>query len=331
MKKRTILLFSILPFIIGFSLAYFQGKPISHTTLFNTNTVQSTDSIILSSNGDIYTLNHNGSTQMTHNQNLIEPALVGSNIVAIEKTTNYASLLMFNQQGDKIKTLFNGNSNNIDTMSWVTDPAVNPAQDRIAYVSDKDKVLTSVPDNALYILNTSTGKSTNIAKPDPYSGGLTHPIFDPVDGSIVLYDYYQYDPQTLTPYSTIEQYDNRTGLITALTYENKNAYQAALSPDGKQLLFLGRNDGSNTVTLYLADFDSNNGLSNIHALATGDLAYPEFSNTKGYIYFLEAQGSEGYDLMIATIQKNKLTTMRVVVSGNTLLGNSSYEVTKIKQ
>lgn len=328
MKKRVLLLFTIMPFILGFLVAYIQGKPASRSASFATNVIQPTDKIVFSNNGDIYTLTKNGTTQVTHGQRLVEPVMVGSNFVAVKKTTNYASLLMLDQTGDKVKTLFNGNSDKIDTMSWITDPAVNPDQNKIAYVSDKDKTQTDVPDNALYVLNLSTGKSTNIAKPDPYSGGLADPFFDPMDSNIILYDYYQYDSQTLVPYSTIEQYDYNSGLITTLTYENKNAYQQALSPDGKQLLFLGRNDGSNTVTLYIANFDSSMGLSSIHPLLIGDIAYPKFSNTKGAIYYLQAQGNSGYNLMTATIQKDKLSNVQTVIFGNTLMGNSSYEITK---
>lgn len=331
MRKRVLILFSIVPFVIGFFVAYMQGKPASHSTSFAVDAIQPTDKIVLSSNGDIYTLTQNGTNQITHGQNLIEPVAVDNNFVAVEKTTNYASLLMFDQEGNKIKTLFNGNSDNIDSMSWITDPAVNASQDRIAYVSDKDKAQTNVPDNALYVLNVSSpGKSTNIAKPDQYSGGLAHPVFDPIDDNIILYNYYQYDPQTLMPYSTIEQYDKSTGLITTLTYENKNAYQQSISPDGKQLIFVGRNDGVNTVTLYIADFDSNMGISNIHTLLIGDLAYPAFSHTKNVIYYLQAQGNNGYNLMTATINKGRLTHTQTIVSGNTLLGNSSYSVLKNK-
>src|SRR5579883_2664181 len=136
MKKRVIILFSLIPFILGFLVAYIQGKPASHATSFTTNAIQSTDKIIISNNGDIYTLTQNGATQVTHGQNLIEPVAVGNNFAAIEKTTNYASLLVFDQAGNKVKTLFSGNSDNIDTMSWITDPAINSDQNRIAYVSD---------------------------------------------------------------------------------------------------------------------------------------------------------------------------------------------------
>ncbi len=326
MKKRVLILFSIIPFIVGFSVAYFQGKPKNQTAVFDTSNIQPTDTIILSNNGNIYKLNQNRASQITHNQNLIEPIALGNAIAAIKKTTNYSSLLLFDQSGNKIKTLFNGNSNNIDTMSWITDPAVNSTQDRIAYVSDKDKVFTNVPDNALYVLNLSTGKSTNIAKPDPYSGGIAHPIFDPSDKNIILYDYYQYDPKTLMPYSAIKQFDNASGLITTLTYENRNAYQASFSPDGKKILFLERNGDSNNVALCIADFNNNSGLSNIKTLAIGDFAYPEFSNTKWHIYFLQAQGNKGYNLLTGTVYKNGLNNIRTIVSGNTLLGNSSYSV-----
>lgn len=315
--------------VLGFLVAFFQTHQGGQTmATFSTKNIPPTDVIVLSNQGDIYQVSHQGSAQITHGQHLIEPVKIGNTFAAIEKTTNYASLLMFDQQGNIIKTLFSGNNDTIDTMSWITDPAASPAQNRIAYVSDKDKAQTNVPDNALYVLNLATGKSTNVAKPSPYSGGLAHPLFNPVNSNIILYDYYQYDPQTLMPYSTIEQFDNTTGLITTLTFENQNAYQAAFSPDGKQLLFLGRNDGSTSVTLYIADFDSTSGLSNIRTLLSGDLAYPAFSNTKNVIYYLQAQGNSGYNLMNATIQNNKLSNIQTVVSGNILLGNSSYAILK---
>lgn len=327
MKVRTILLFTILPFIIGFVMAYFQGKPTTHTTSFSSENILPTDTITLSNNGDIYSLNHHGVTQITHNQHLIEPVTVKTAFVAIEKKTNSSSLIIYDHSGNKAKTLFNGNSDNIDTMSWITDPSVNSDQTRIAYVSDKDRLQTNTPDNQLYIFNLADGTSTNIVKADPYSGGITHPIFNPVNGNIVLYDYYQYDPQTLMPYSTIEEYNKQAGLTTTLTFEDKNAYQESLSPDGKQILFLGRNIDSNTASLYLADF-TDNGLTNIQILATGDFAYPVFSNTKNHIYYLSSDRNHGYNLLTATVQKNKLINSLPIVNGFQLQGTSSFSIIK---
>jgi len=326
--KKRIIVFCIGAFIVGFFLAYVQGKPTEGATAFHTENVAPSDTITLSSGGDIYTLSQNNTTQITHQQNLTEPVVIKDTIAAIEKTTNYASLILLDASGTKIKTLFNGDSSSIDTMSWITDPSTNPEETRIAYVSDKDKAQTNVPDNALYVYNLTTGKSTNIAQPDPYSGGIAHPIFDPVDGNILLYDYYQYDPQTLMPYATIEQYDNRTGLITTRTFENQNAYQESLSPDGTKLLYLERNTDLPSVTVYIADFDTKTGLSNMHPLFTGDLAYPVFSNTKNHLYILQATGNKGYNLLTATIQNNTLINIKTVVSGNALLGNSSYAIHK---
>lgn len=329
MKKRIIILFTLIPFVLGYLTAYFQGKPVHQALSFVTNNILSTDTIILSSNGDIYKLNQNTTTQLTQNQNLIEPVLAGNDIIAIEKTTNYSSLVMYDQTGKKLKTLFNGNSGNIDTMSWITDPSVSLSQHMLAYVSDKDKNQTQMPDNALYVMNLINGKSTNIANPASYSGGLAHPVFDPSDENIILYDYYQYDAQTLTPYSTIEEYNKQTGVITTLTFENKNAYQEAFSPDGRQILFLGRNNSLNTVTMYIANFASDK-LSNIHALVVGDFAYPSFSYTNNHIYYLQAEGNKGYNLLTATVQNNKLMNAIPIVNGFQLLGNSSYMVVNNK-
>ncbi len=329
MNKKILIIYAIVAFVLGIFSAYMLGGPATKPpTSFKTTVMQPADSIVLSENGDIYTLRKNFVTQITHGQQLIEPVVAGNSYIAIHKATNYASMEMFDQQGSLQKTLFNGNTGNIDTMNWISDPAVSADQSMVAYVSDRDRVRTQVPDNALYTLDLATGESKNIANPAPYSGGLAHPIFDPVDSTIILYDYYQYDPQTLVPYSTIEQYDTQSGLTTPLTFENKNAYQWAFSPDGKQLLFLGRNGDTNTVTVYLANYDSTNGLSNIHAIAFGDFAYPEFSYISGYIYMLQAEGNTGYNLVTGVIKKNVLTDIQTVVSGNSLLGNSSYTVRK---
>ncbi|HEV2339414.1 MAG TPA: hypothetical protein VGT05_01455 [Patescibacteria group bacterium] len=330
MKKRVLLLFSILPLIIGYLFASFHAVLVTNTApAFNLQNIAPGDMVTISNGGDIYQLTTTNSKQIIHGQNLIEPVMAGGNIIAVAKTINYASLLLYDQSGNKIKTLFNGNTGTVDTMHWVTDPAVNPAQDRIAYVSDKDRQQTNVPDNALYVLNLSDGTSTNIANPDPYSGGIAHPVFNPVNGNVLLYDYYQYDSKTLAPYSTIEEYSKDTGFTTTLTFENKNAYQESFSPDGKTLLFLGRNSDMNTVTLYRADF-TDTGLMNVQTLASGDFAFPVFSNMKNRIYFLQSEENKGYNLMEATMQKGKLNNIGPVISGYQLAGNSSFMVTKMK-
>src|SRR5579872_6745660 len=198
-KKRTLFLFAIAPLILGFMLANFQAKPKTQNVplSFATGNILPNDQITLSVSGNIYKLNNSGSKQEILGQNLIEPVNINGSVVAVSKTTNNSSLIMFSENGEKLKTLFNGNSQSIDDMSWATDPASSPTRDRIAYVSDKDKGQTLVPDNALYVLNLATGKSTHIAKPYPYSGGIAHPTFDPQNPNILLYDYYQYDPDTL--------------------------------------------------------------------------------------------------------------------------------------
>ena len=327
MKLRVILLVSVLSFLMGYFVMHLSLSSADSAVSFNNGNIPPTDTIVLTSRGNIYKLDQNNTEQITHGQNLTEPAAIEGGFVAIEKATNYSSLVMFDKLGKKIRTLFNGDTGNLDTMNWAGDPNVSPDDQKIAYVSDKDRLETDVPDNALYILNLADGKSTNVAEPDPYSGGLAHPVFNPTDGNIVLYDYYQYDPATQAPYSTIEKFDKRTGLVTTLTFKNKNAYQSAFSPDGKKLVFLGRNDTLNNVTLYLADF-TDKGLANIQALAVGDFAYPAFSLSSGHIYYLEARKNSGYNLLTAEVANGQLLDVKTVVGGYQLQGNSSFSLIK---
>ncbi len=329
-KKRTLLAFTIIPFIIGYFFAQSRENTVINTPLqpdFYNSNIQPNDKITLASGGNIYSLTENGVNQVTKNQNIIEPVPLGNNYVAIDKETNFSKMIEFDGKGNVINTLFNGDTGNIDTMNWATDPAVNNGQNKIAFVSDKDRLLIGAPDNALYVYDLSSAKSTNIAKPDPYSGGLAHPVWDPADSNILFYDYYQYDPKTLEPYSTVMEYDKQTGEIFPLTTDKQNAFQSSISSDGKKVLFIIRNNNAFNVSLYIADF-GNNGLSNEHLLATGDFAYPQFSNSDGYIYYLMATGNTGYNLMKAQIVNNKLSGIVQITSGSNLLGNSSFTVSK---
>lgn len=329
MIKKRILIFSIMiPIILGYFVAQHQSeKPtISNRSVFSYTAVLPGDILTLSSLGNIFVVTHTGVTQITQNQNLIDPIPVGNKYIAVLKKTNYSSLLEYSSAGKLIKTLFNGNTGKIDTMSWISDPAINHEKNKIAYVSDKDRQLTGVPDLALYELNLANDESTHIAKPDPYSGGLAHPVWNPTNSNILLYDYYQYDPKTLNPYSTIMEYNKKTGQIIPLTTDLQNAYQASFSLDGKKLLFLIRNKNLLDVSIYSADITAD-GLSNEHKLLTGDISYPQYSYTRGHIYFQEAIGNSGYNLLTATIVNDSLINIIPVTKGSQLVGDSSFSVT----
>lgn len=326
MKKRVIVLFSVVPFLLGFAFAYLHHHSlIKANTTFSTNAIEKTDKIVLSSQGNIYTLTQDGAIQITQGQQITEPIAFGDTFLAVGKKTNYSSLLEFSAKSAQAKTVLGGNSSKIDTMSWFTDPAYSPNSNLLAFVSDKDKALTNIPDNALFIHNTHNGKTTMLVKPYPYSGGVANPVWDPANSDILLYTYYEYDPKTLNPYSVIEEYNFTTGETTDLTTEKENALQAAFSPDGTHLLFIGRNADGYTVNMYLTDF-SDGQVDNTQNIASGDYAYPKFSFTNGYIYFLQAQGDAGYNLMTAQVKQNTLTNIREVTSGDQLLGNSSFDV-----
>jgi len=328
---RALIIFVLIPLIAGYFVASSQGKKlqINTNTNFNTGDVLPTDRITMTLGGNIISLTQKGATTVnTKHPQLIEVSPLKNNYIGVDKQTNYSSLYEFSSTGTLLQTFDNGNTGDIDTMDWFTDPNVNKNQTEIALVSDKNKDQTNVLDNALFIQNLNTGTIQKIADPDPHSGGIAHPVWDPINPNLITYDYYQYD-DNYNPYSVIEEYDINSQATTDLTKQNQNAYQGSFSPDGKHFIFLERNNDI-TPVMYLANV-TENGLANIHSIASGDFAYPEFSYTTNHIYYLQAQGNNGYDLYTATLVDGKLSSPTQISTSGQLLGNSGFIVNKIPQ
>lgn len=332
MKKiRAFIIFALIPLIAGYLVSSHQGhKLLNSVTLnFNTQAVLPTDQITVVENGTISTITQKGvSTVATKHPQLIETDPLGSNFIGVDKQTNYSSLLEFSSTGALTQTILNGNTGDIDTMDWYTDPAVAPNQTEIAFASDQDKGKTNVLDNALFVDNLTTNSVAKIADPDPHSGGIAHPVWNPVNPDLITFDYYQYD-NNYNPYSVIQEYDINAQTTTNLTTQNQNAYQGSFSPNGKQFIFLERGNDI-TTGMYIANITAN-GLSNVRSIASGDFAYPEFSYTPNHIYYLQAQGNTEYDLYTATITDNKITDETPISTDGELLGNSGFVVTKVQK
>ncbi len=331
MKKRLLLIYSIIPLFLGYFVAANLTKNSQHTSSEATSFVQrniiANDKLMLSINGSIFSVSQKNETKLISSQNEIDPVFINGSIITVLRNTNYSSIQKFESNGVYQNTLLSGDADSIDSMDWFTDPSVNRTNSRIAYVSDKDKSQTGIPDNALYVLNPSTGKSTQIENPYPYSGGIANPTWNPDknNSNDILYDYYEYDPNTLQPYSVLHLYSNQTGLVTTLTTEKQNAFQASFSPDGKQIVFLGRNDDSTLVNLYLANY-SNGQLQNARIISKGDFAYPTFSSNPSFIYMLESTGNQSYDLYSSQIKGNSLINLNQITQNAMLDGNSFFDV-----
>ena len=327
MKKiPAIIIFILLPLIGGYFAASAQGHktPVQTNLEFKTSSILPTDRITLVEKGAIISLSANGETSVpTNHPALIETVPLGANFLGVDKQTNYSSLDEFSSTGSLVKTLQDGNTGNIDTMNWFTDPAVNTSQTKIAFVSDKNKDQTNIQDNVLFVENLASGTVTDDADPDPHSGGIADPVWDPADPNLITYDYYQYDTD-YNPYSIIDEYNIQTQTTNPLTTQKQNAYQGSFSPDGKQFIFLERNNDI-TPVMYIADI-TENGLANVHSIASGDFAYPEFSKTPNHIYYLQAQGNTGYDIYTATLTDGKLTNPTAISTGEQLLANSGFSV-----
>lgn len=332
MKKiRAFIIFALIPLIAGYLIASHQGhKVLSSATLtFSSQAILPTDQITLVEKGTIASITQKSIvTMQTNHPQLIETIPLGDTFIGVDKQTNYSSLLEFSSTGVFKQTLLNGNTKNIDTMNWYTDPAVSPNQKEIAFVSDQEKDKTNVLDNALFVDNLATNSVEKIVDPDPHSGGIANPVWDPTNSNLITFDYYQYD-DSFNPYSLIQEYDINSQTTTNLTTQKQNAYQGSFSPDGKQFIFLERNDNI-TTKMALADVTAN-GLSNVRTIASGDFAYPEFSYTSNHIYYLQAQGNNGYDLYTAAITDGELSNPTAISNNEELLGNSGFEVSKVQK
>lgn len=330
-KIRSIIVFAVIPLLAGYGVASLKNNPTGkkitiEPATMNTSAILPTDIITVIDQGNIISVTHTTQTQVTKNQTLIEPVPIPNGYLAINKQTNYADLLSFTMQGNKTTTVLNGNTGNIDTMIWVSDPAISPDRKIIAFVSDKDSAKTNISDNALYLGNFTTRTTQLLTAPNPHSGGITHPEWNPVDPNMITYDYYQYDSQTLEPYSTIIAKNIASDVTQVLTTEKEHAFQGSFSSNGKQFVYLGRNSDT-TVSLYLADVTSD-GLINKRTLAIGQFAYPHFSYTQNHLYFFQAKNNQGFNLMEATITNNALKNIMAITNTATLQANSNFSVTK---
>ena len=329
-KLRAFIIFMLIPLIAGYLVASSQEhkSKIKDTSNFTITNILPTDRITLVEAGKIISLTQTGVvSHATQRPLLIETLPFGNNFIGVDKQLNYSSLDEFSSNGTLQRTLQDGNTGNIDTMNWYTDPALSTDQKQLAFVSDRDKDRTNVLDNALFVQNLSDGTLQKIADPDPHSGGIAHPVWNPANPQNIAFDYYQYD-KNYNPYSIIEEYNLQSQNTVSLTTQEQNAYQGSFSPDGKQFIFLERTDDITTV-MYVANV-TESGLSNVRSIGSGDFAYPQFSNTPDTIYYLQAQGNNGYDLYVAHIVGDKIANPSQISTGAQLFANSGFSVVRNK-
>jgi Tol biopolymer transport system component len=329
--KRALIITSVtaLPLAVGFIFSSYRSNASVPTTgkiSENHSQISPSDTITISSQGAILTLDSKGTSKITAGPGLINPVWANGSLIAELKSTNYSSIELFSQNGSLQKKLVDGSNRILDNNKWAAEPAVSQDGTLMAYVSDKNRFTTGVPDNELFLESLTTGKTRLIASPNAYTGGITNPRFNPTNSSQIAYSFYQYDSSN-NPLSTIMLSDTTTGKAQILTTEKQNAYQQDFSFDGRKMAFLGRSNDLPEVTLYIADFNGSS-LTNIKSIYTGDIAYPRFSFDGKSIYFLQAIKNTGYNLYKAEIGTDTVKNITQITSGQALNGDSSFEVSK---
>lgn len=325
--KWLVLIIGLLAFSAGYGYSVVRGNaPAVHATQITkvaTNHMPSGDALLLANKGDIFKVENDALTQITQGQHFSSPVLFSQKIVAVENGDNYSSLDLLDDAGTKVKTLLQGKGKNIDANHWAGDPAIDSSSSKLAYVSDKNRDTTGVPDNALFIEDLTTGVAKLAASPDPHTGGLANPAFDPADPTQIAYTSYAYDDSS-KPYSVVKLLDLMTKKAVDLTTHDQNAYQLSFSPDGTHVVFISRSSDLLSSSLMTADF-ADGELTNVQTLGTGDYAFPRFSNDNQHIYFLQAKSNTGYDLYIGQAVNGKLSHVDALTNSSAL-DSEAFEV-----
>lgn len=329
MKKTFGMLFIFLiTFSLGFATSKYFATHRTSSKPMNVVKVWPTDQLIYANSTGLVKLTAQGESVLVTAPQLSSPVVISSpsaGVIAISRGQNFSSLLSFDQQGNLNKTLLAGDQQNFDKMIWVADPSISPDQKTLAFVSDKDRYTTGQVDNGIYLLDRSSGKMSQLSQPTFLTGGFANPMFNPQDANQLLVTNYQYNHTTFAPYSMLQLFDLKKQTSVDLTTELQNAYQPSFSSDGKQLLFLSRDTESNQVKLMLAAVE-NQQLSNVQTLATGQFAYPRFSNSEGKIYYLTAEKNSEFHLETAIISNQSLINRQQITTSAPLSATSAYWV-----
>jgi LCP family protein required for cell wall assembly len=199
---------------------------------------------------------------------------------------------------------------------WNVDPVVSPDGRQVIYSSDAYKdvaqPLLTVNDDcgtapynggidlALYDYNVETATATQSTAPCWGAGGDEDVHFDPAKSSQVVYTEYYYIQNSSNVGSRLVVLNLKTGNRWRLTPYNGTNMQAAWSPDGSHMAWLGSHIQS--TTLYLAPYSRGHLLeSQKRVVDRGLISEPEFSPDGKQLVYFKLDGSN-FDVWIVNLR-----------------------------
>ena len=262
------------------------------------------------SNGNVWALTSSGAHQVTHTS-AIDGAYTTPNnhkLVYYRKWSAVVSdVWLQNLQTGQSTQITHDHSTDgyVQDNLWAVNPIISPDGKTIVYASDAYKLttptLTTNPDCAtspanggidlaLYSYSVETGTTTQITAPCWGAGGDTDPRFDPSNPNRLVYTEYYYLPNSSIA-SRLVVLNLATDTSETITPYAGRAMQAAWSPSGNHMVWLGSSDQS--TTLYEAAYYN----GSLHTKTTrqidaGLISEPTFSPDGKHLAYFKLIGND---------------------------------------
>ncbi|HLG74545.1 MAG TPA: hypothetical protein VK009_29340 [Chloroflexota bacterium] len=172
------------------------------------------------------------------------------NILAFDRQDrNSADLFVMPYPQGGPKQLSNNTNRVVENNLWEMQPDWSPDALSLAYVSDRGRLKNGVLDPAPWRITIATGARAQLANSNQYAGGVDLPRWRPDHKNELLYTSWAYDSQTLQPYGQLMLEDTQTSQVRALTPPNETSFQGDWSPDGKNIVYIKRQQQHDDIWL----------------------------------------------------------------------------------
>lgn len=207
--------------------------------------------------GAIYRFQHGNFTQVTSESGWLQPAADprGSQLVAVQRRTNYSDLYLISTAGRPIAQLTHNANGQVEGNHWSFYPRFSPEGNTLFYAYDpKDPYNFYRVDLAVFASPSDPGSHSSVqwSYPNDYTGGDVSPL--PLRNGGLLYAKYSIDDH-FQVHSQLWLQKRPGAAGQALTPPESACGQPALSPDQTLVAMVCTKGSTTDAELDVASFD----------------------------------------------------------------------------